>query len=297
MADLTGQQLQPPHRRSGRKRRRATAPALALALGVMTRRGHIGSGGSPCDTPRSGGSPHESADRPDGRGSGVRTGTGTGELGSRPIIRPPFLLPLWMVGLLAVWSTYRLVLWPTVAVRLGDGASVVDALVKIAVWIGPVLLVLRAAAVGDARRYLFLPGNWRAGLLWGLLAAAVLSARWMFAVLTGSTSGAPIDVDQLLVATLVAPSCEEVAFRGLLFGALADLWRSRLLAGAVSSLAFAAIHLPLRVGALGWSWPLVIDLGVLTLYGALFCFLLAVSRSLLAPILAHTAYNVVVLTG
>ena len=80
-------------------------------------------------------------------------------------------------------------------------------------------------------------------------------------------------------AVVLAPVCEEILFRGFLFGAL----RSRLgslFAAVVSSAVFAVLH--------GYS---VAGLGAVFLYGLVFVWLYQRSGSLLPGMVAHAVFN------
>lgn len=91
--------------------------------------------------------------------------------------------------------------------------------------------------------------------------------------------GAASKVMALLVMAIMAPCAEEILFRGLLFPRLLRYARS-VPAALFSSLIFGAAHLD-PVGA--------------TVFGLLMVVLYTRTRSLLAPILAHTLNNLVAL--
>jgi len=91
-------------------------------------------------------------------------------------------------------------------------------------------------------------------------------------------------VATLLVAGVVAPAIEEVAFRGILYRWLAE--RTRVpLAIAGSALAFAVLH----------GVPSLIP-GILVL-GAILAWSYERARSIWAPIVLHGSYNAVVTTA
>ena len=83
----------------------------------------------------------------------------------------------------------------------------------------------------------------------------------------------------LLVAVVLAPLCEEIVFRGFLFGALRTKTPT-LAAAVVSSALFATVHWYSLVG-----WCMVF------LMGLLFCWLFHRTNSLWPAILAHGLYN------
>ncbi|MFV8051834.1 type II CAAX prenyl endopeptidase Rce1 family protein [Mycobacterium sp. 48b] len=61
-------------------------------------------------------------------------------------------------------------------------------------------------------------------------------------VYEGVRTGWPLAVTVLLLVSVIAPICEEVVFRGLLWGALEQRW-GRITAVIVSTLVFALAHL------------------------------------------------------
>ena len=86
----------------------------------------------------------------------------------------------------------------------------------------------------------------------------------------------------LLVAVLVAPFCEEILYRGFVFGAL----RRKIppiSAALVSSAIFATVH---WYSLTGWC--------VVFLMGLLFCWLFQRTNSLWPGVLAHAIYNLAV---
>jgi membrane protease YdiL (CAAX protease family) len=105
------------------------------------------------------------------------------------------------------------------------------------------------------------------------------SARWVAAIIHQATRSELL----LLAFTLtLLPACiEELLFRGLLMGALAGAPRAIVV--LLQALAFGAFHVDLAQGIATF----VLGLG--------FGFMRLTTRSLRAPMLAHAAYNLLVL--
>ena len=82
----------------------------------------------------------------------------------------------------------------------------------------------------------------------------------------------------VLLAIVVAPIVEEVAFRGILYPALRQRWGRRT-AVIASSLLFAVVH---------WPPTVYVPLGLLAVVLA---WLVETTGSILAPIAAHMAFN------
>jgi membrane protease YdiL (CAAX protease family) len=87
----------------------------------------------------------------------------------------------------------------------------------------------------------------------------------------------------ILTAVILAPPVEELVFRGMLLGGLAQVWNLRA-AAVVSGIAFWAMHAPewLRY------WPAAVAIALMTIIVTL---LRIRSRALGPSIAAHSAYN------
>lgn len=90
---------------------------------------------------------------------------------------------------------------------------------------------------------------------------------------------AALFLPQLLKNALLTPVCEELFYRGYLFGALEGQGRSRAI--LVSSVCFALAHVS--------GGPEAFFL--YALFGALMCLLYVRTGSVLAPMIAHACYN------
>lgn len=90
-------------------------------------------------------------------------------------------------------------------------------------------------------------------------------------------------VGALVVASVLAPLAEELLFRGIVFRWVAE--RAGLIAGiTVSAVSFALAHFD----------PALVNIGHLTLIGAVMAVIYHRTRSLWCPIAAHAAYNMFV---
>jgi membrane protease YdiL (CAAX protease family) len=91
----------------------------------------------------------------------------------------------------------------------------------------------------------------------------------------------------MISAVLLAPPIEELMFRGVLFGALANTWNIRA-AALISGITFWLMHGPEFV-----HWPAAVAIGMLTILAT---WLRVRSRSLAPSIAAHFGYNLVLAT-
>ncbi len=170
--------------------------------------------------------------------------------------------------------------------------------------LGVVLLWLRVLHPGWVR-VLGLPLRpWRevrAGALFGLglYVVAALLGGGVLGILLRAVTGEPVRVPEQLprdlsplalgvavpFALVVAPVVEELFFRGLLFRAVRD--RRGFAAGAAASgLAFGLVH---YVEA-PWA-SAVLLVGVMVVTGAGLAYLYERRRNILAPVVAHAAFN------
>lgn len=111
-----------------------------------------------------------------------------------------------------------------------------------------------------------------------LLADVIEVLAGLFGAPAAAASAGAVDVlPMLLQSVLLAPVCEELFFRGYLLGALAPYGAVR--AAGATALVFALAH------GLSWSLPCY------AFFGLLLAALALRTGSLLAPLLAHMAYN------
>jgi uncharacterized protein len=227
------------------------------------------------------------------RDSRSRQGEPTADLGIQFVVA--------LAAVLAVWN---------------NAANLVPAFVR---WYVPVNLAATLALVLWARRAGYSPstlglysGDVASGLRWGaaafaLVAVVIASALatpaaqpWLQDGRIAGKTGAEVAFLALVRIPLGTVVLEEVAFRGVLFGAWRRL-RGTVPAVVGSSLVFGLWHVvptmdlldandlatdpAARLGAI------VAAVGFTAVAGVLFCLLRIVSGSVLAPMLAHTATN------
>lgn len=158
----------------------------------------------------------------------------------------------------------------------------------------------RRIAHTEGVRPLFLPGVWRIAVLWGILAGIALFAIGLVhscllsAVFGEATAkaGPFVYVPQfgfsskiliLAAGVLVAPTCEELFFRGVIYGAFATRGRSKA-GAAVSAALFAVAHMN------------PVDLAVYVAFGLILAWTYWKTQSLTAPIVAHALNNAIALS-
>ncbi len=90
----------------------------------------------------------------------------------------------------------------------------------------------------------------------------------------------------LLVALLIGPLCEEIFFRGLLFGALRRQWPFWAAAG-LSTLIFAVAHGPIA----GWTLATVLFWMEIAAGGFIAAYAYELTGTLFAPLIMHMLFN------
>ena len=214
----------------------------------------------------------------------------------------PVLGRIWpvrdlVVGVGALAAITLLLIAALVLLRVRGAAVGMGASVLLELALGGIVLLLAARRGVSLRELGFVrPTTWRLavpawlgayGILVGYVLLLRLAERAGFDV-SMFTRGNPVplsgDEGVALVAVmavtvvLLAPVCEELFFRALLYRGLRGFW-SMPLALAVSGSAFGAFHLNLSV-VLPYS-----------LIGMLFAWLMEESRSLWPPIVVHALVN------
>lgn len=200
---------------------------------------------------------------------------------------------LWAeLAVLFVWNVIGRPLTPSAAQFPGNLA------VAGVVCVLAALSGLSAEDLGLARRHLASGARYGMAVV-GLVVAVLTAGALISPTALTSTPDAHMPVPRMLLTTLIViplgtVAFEELAFRGLMFGALRRRFSTRS-AVVVSSLLFGAWHVDAVVRRSGDPMHAVVAaLGTFiftTLVGVGFCWLRLRSGSLLAPALAHVASN------
>ncbi len=188
------------------------------------------------------------------------------------------------LALLLIWGTYR------VTVHL---PAWVDAFVaKPVLWLGPTLLLVLVVE----RRPLTSLGLSDAHVLshaaLGAAVGAALAARLALPILRGDGDLASTSVVGVVLVRGATAVVEEVTYRGYVMRRLWDWGGNVVLANLLSTLAFAAVHVPLLVVVEGQSATEALrSLATISALGLVFGWLFAQTRTLAAPIAAHTIWD------
>ena len=186
------------------------------------------------------------------------------------------------------WAAWPYFAYPRLTAALGDKTlayALANLGIRILVWIVPVFLYLRYVDGVDPLRYLKLTDHVRRGIV---VAVALTLVNFLGTVLRFGLPHPTMDRvtwNSVLGTSLLIGFIEEIPYRGFILQKLnerVDFW----LANLISSLLFLAIHLP------GWTalHMLRADTAVTVfVFGFVMALAFRYSRSLWAPIIAHSA--------
>jgi membrane protease YdiL (CAAX protease family) len=162
---------------------------------------------------------------------------------------------------------------------------------RLIVWVLPALAYLHYVLRQPILSGLALDRNLMRGLAWGVIGSLIPIAMAAWQLHHRGKWTWPLPLDLWRNPIVAAPIAEEVFFRGVLFRQIAR--RKGMFIGIlVSSVSFVLLHLPYwALAGTYHGWGLAMVLARIFLYGIGFAFLLWISRSLVAPLLAHFTNN------
>jgi membrane protease YdiL (CAAX protease family) len=223
-------------------------------------------------------------------------------LGPTAPLGPAAKIPRWGLGAFVLVESVRLAVSGGLLVFLAHNRPVTVSMVTVALAVPTVTAALLAVAIttwrgNGPRTDLRLRWSWRAvglGVLFGIggffvtlpasriyikLAGPHASSA-LSAAFAGARASWPVAVVVFLLVALVAPFCEEIVYRGMLWGAVERRW-GRWVALAATTVVFALAHLEFS------RFPLLlvvaIPIGLARLY----------SGNLTASVVVHQMTNLV----
>lgn len=194
----------------------------------------------------------------------------------------------YVVLFFAAWtSVWVRAVYPWAVRNLGEATlayALVNLLFRFAIWVFPVFWYLRVVDCVDPFEYLRLRSHWRRGVAAGLL---VSIANFFCNVLRfGWPHPHPANFiwNSMLSTSILIGVFEEIPFRGFMLRKLEERF-SFWTAATISSVLFVGIHVP--------GWMLLGTFNVLIaififVFGMIMALLLRWSKSLWAPIVAHS---------
>lgn len=95
-----------------------------------------------------------------------------------------------------------------------------------------------------------------------------------------------------LALSFITAFSEELVFRGYIFNRLWQVWKKELLAGIVSAILFALIHLPIGVFVLGYApTVMMVFLFLVFIFGIGSAFVFARTGNIASSILLHVLWS------
>lgn len=175
-------------------------------------------------------------------------------------------------------------------------SAITSAIIKIVVWVIPVILLVKHMEKSNPFTYLGLRHNFRKSLKWtGWVSLAFI---FYFVVLYFAVFDQHIDFeigfDEWLNTILFVGITEEIVFRGFLLRKLMDSFRFWI-ANTITSLLFVSIHFPIWFYKGLFEFPYILN-SIITVFvlGIIFGFVYKKSNSLWSVIMIHSLYNFLV---
>lgn len=196
----------------------------------------------------------------------------------------------------ALWCIREL--WLVQYLELLDSVpkAIASAIIKIVIWILPVIILVKVKDRIEPFSYLGLRHNFRKGLKWAGWASLVLISYFVvlnFTILDQSVDFG-IGFNEWLNTILLVGITEEIVFRGFLLRKLMDSFRF-LIANTITALLFVSIHFPIWIYKGLFEFPYILG-SIVTAFvlGMTFGFVYKKSNSLWSVIIIHSLYNFLV---
>lgn len=174
--------------------------------------------------------------------------------------------------------------------------AIISAIIKIAIWIIPVLLIIKIMERGEPFSYLGLRQNVREGLKWTAWVSVIFISLLVVlnVIILDNTIDFQIGFNAWLNTILLVGITEEIVFRGFLLRKLMDsfrFWKANI----ITSLLFVSIHFPIWMYRGLFEFPTIFG-SILTVFvlSILFGVVYKKSHSLWSVILIHSLYNFLV---
>lgn len=173
--------------------------------------------------------------------------------------------------------------------------AITSAIIKIVIWVIPVMLLIKIREKGNLLSYLGLRHDFKKGLKWA--GSVSLVFIFYFVILNLIVLKNKIDfqmsLNEWLNTILLVGIIEEIVFRGFLLRKLMDSYKFWI-ANIITALLFASIHFPIWFYK-GLSFPYLLSSTITAfVLGIIFGFVYKKSNSLWSAIIIHSLYNLLV---
>ncbi|MDQ0270644.1 membrane protease YdiL (CAAX protease family) [Cytobacillus purgationiresistens] len=174
--------------------------------------------------------------------------------------------------------------------------DITSAVIKIAIWVIPVIFLVKIMEKDNPLSYLGLRHNFKKGLKWAGWVSLVFIFYFVILNLTvlESNINFQMGLHEWLNTILLVGITEEIVFRGFLLRKLMDSYKFWI-ANIITALLFVSIHFPIWFYKGLFEFPYILG-SILTAFvlGILFGFVYKKSKSLWSVIIIHSLYNLLV---
>ncbi|ATP40487.1 CPBP family intramembrane metalloprotease [Solibacillus sp. R5-41] len=203
---------------------------------------------------------------------------------------------VYFIIFFALWCIREL--WLVQYLDLMDSIprAITSAVIKVVIWIIPVLLLVKVMEKGVPLSYLGLRHNFKNGLKWTAWASLIFVSYFIvlnFTILDNNVDF-QIGFNEWINTILIVGLTEEIVFRGFLLRKLMDSFKFWI-ANTITSILFVLIHFPIWFykGLFELPYFLTASLTVFIL-GIIFGYVYKKSGSLWSVIVIHSLYNLLV---
>lgn len=173
--------------------------------------------------------------------------------------------------------------------------ALISAVIKIAIWVVPVILLIKIVEKSKPLSYLRLRQNVGKGLKWAGWGSLVLVLYFVInLVVLKNDIDVQLGIHKWLNTILLVGITEEIVFRGFLLRKLMDSFRFWI-ANTITALLFVSIHFPIWIYKGLFEFPFILST-IITVFvlGLIFGFVYKKSGSLWSVINIHSLYNLIV---
>ncbi len=202
---------------------------------------------------------------------------------------------LYFIIFYALWCIRELWLVQYLDMMDSIPKAIISAIIKIAIWVMPVIFLVGIMEKVNPLSYLGLYHNFKKGLKWAGWVSLVFIFYFVILNLTVLKNNIHLQMglNEWLNTILLVGITEEIVFRGFLLRKLMDSYKFWI-ANTITALLFASIHFPIWFYK-GLSFPHMLS-SIITaiVLGIIFGFVYKKSNSLWSVILVHSLYNFLV---
>lgn len=175
--------------------------------------------------------------------------------------------------------------------------AIASAVTKIAVWIVPVIFLVKIVEKSDPSSFLGLRNNIKKGLIWTGWVSIIFISYFVVVnvIILEKNLNFQIGFNQWLNTVLLVGITEEIVFRGFLLRKFVDSYRFWI-ANTITSLLFVSIHFPIWFYKGLFEFPNILG-SIISVFvlSIVFGFVYKKSNSLWSVIIIHSLYNLLVL--